>query len=84
MPLLKQLCPPEQFGIVEPGIYRSNTLYPLNFPFITQLNLKTVVQLSPESPPSYVVNLFILNYRSTIKTFFAENKIEHVSAPTNK
>eukprot|EP01116_Phalansterium_solitarium_P002464 TRINITY_DN12510_c0_g1_i1.p1 TRINITY_DN12510_c0_g1~~TRINITY_DN12510_c0_g1_i1.p1 ORF type:complete len:311 (+),score=80.51 TRINITY_DN12510_c0_g1_i1:128-1060(+) len=44
------LCPPEVFGIVEAGIYRSNSLSPINFTFIKTLNLKTVVQLSPEVP----------------------------------
>jgi len=63
---LKQLCPPEVFGIVESGIYRSNTLYPINFPFLKLLELKTVIQLSPEVPIKPVVN------------FFQQNSIHHI------
>ncbi len=44
---LPTLCPPAKFGIVEPQIYRSNQLYPINFPFIQQLKIKTVIRLSP-------------------------------------
>lgn len=44
------LCPPEVFGIVEQGVYRSNALRPVNFPFIELLRLKTVVYLSPDMP----------------------------------
>lgn len=63
---MKQHCPPEMFGLVESGIYRSNALSPINFPFIKQLNLKTVLQLSPEVPIK------------AVSTFFQENQIEHV------
>jgi len=48
--MMQQLCPPTVFGIVEPKVYRTNSLYPINFPFIKMLGLKTVVQLSPEVP----------------------------------
>ncbi|KAI9319379.1 protein-tyrosine phosphatase [Dichotomocladium elegans] len=51
------LTPPEQFGIVEPGIYRSDMLQPLHFPFIKQINCKTVVMLSPEMPNRVTSNL---------------------------
>ena len=44
---LPTLFPPAKFGIVEPQIYRSNQLYPINFPFIQQLKIKTVIRLSP-------------------------------------
>eukprot|EP00026_Physarum_polycephalum_P015551 Phypoly_transcript_16261.p1 GENE.Phypoly_transcript_16261~~Phypoly_transcript_16261.p1 ORF type:complete len:193 (+),score=32.06 Phypoly_transcript_16261:117-695(+) len=46
----QQLCPPAAFGIIEPGIYRTNSLYPANFPYVKLLGLKTMVQLSPEVP----------------------------------
>lgn len=51
------LTPPEQFGIVEPGIYRSDMLQPLHFPFIKAINFKTVVMLSPEMPNRVTSNL---------------------------
>jgi protein tyrosine/serine phosphatase len=43
-------CPPEAFGIVAPGIYRSSALHPSHFSFLKSLKLKTVVVLSPEAP----------------------------------
>ena len=54
---VKLLTPPEQFGIVEPGIYRSDMLQPLHFPFIKHINFKTVVMLSPEIPNRVTSNL---------------------------
>ncbi|GAM26203.1 hypothetical protein SAMD00019534_093780, partial [Acytostelium subglobosum LB1] len=58
-----QLSPPALFGIIEPQLYRTNSLYPVNFPFIKMLGLKTVVQLSPEVPIKAVT------------TFLEENNI---------
>jgi len=63
---LKQLCPSEAFGIVEKGIYRSNTFFPINFSFIKMLNLKAIVQLSPEVPIKAVI------------TFMQDNHIRHI------
>ncbi|KAL6060379.1 Tyrosine-protein phosphatase OCA1 [Balamuthia mandrillaris] len=60
---LPTLCPPANFGIVEPNVYRSNALYPINFPFIRQLKLKTVVSLSPDLP------------NKAVSTFFSDNGI---------
>ncbi|KAF8927510.1 tyrosine phosphatase family-domain-containing protein [Dissophora ornata] len=57
------LTPPEQFGIVEPGLYRSDTLHPSHFPFIRSLNLKTAILLTPELPSR------------AMSTFFEENQI---------
>lgn len=47
---MQQYSPPSAFGTVEPKIYRTNSLYPANFPFIKMLGLKTLIQLSPEVP----------------------------------
>jgi protein tyrosine/serine phosphatase len=52
----QQLCPPEMFGIVEPNVYRSNLFFPISFPFIKLLNLKTVLLLSAEVPTKVVCN----------------------------
>ncbi|KAF9579578.1 hypothetical protein BGW38_004112, partial [Lunasporangiospora selenospora] len=52
------LTPPEQFGIVESGLYRSDTLHPSNFPFIRSLNLKTAILLTPELPSRAMSNFF--------------------------
>ncbi|EGC37492.1 hypothetical protein DICPUDRAFT_22039, partial [Dictyostelium purpureum] len=50
--------PPAIFGTIEPQLYRTNSLYPANFPFIKLLGLKTVVQLSPEVPIKAVSSFF--------------------------
>ncbi|KAG0220624.1 tyrosine phosphatase family-domain-containing protein [Mortierella sp. GBAus27b] len=52
------LTPPEQFGIVQPGLYRSETLHPTHFPFIRSLNLKTAILLTPELPSRAMSNFF--------------------------
>ncbi|KAJ3299328.1 hypothetical protein HK104_009353 [Borealophlyctis nickersoniae] len=52
------LNPPDGFGIIEPGVYRSHALQPTNFPFLQTLNLKTVLVLSPD-PPSKSVNSYV-------------------------
>jgi len=33
----QEVTPPEKFGIVEAGVYRSNALYEINIPFLKQL-----------------------------------------------
>lgn len=45
------LVPPDNFGLVEPGIYRSTKLEPENFPFLETLQLKSLVVLDAEKPP---------------------------------
>ncbi|KAG0264323.1 hypothetical protein BG011_007071 [Mortierella polycephala] len=52
------LTPPEQFGIVEQGLYRSDTLHPSHFPFIRSLNIKTAILLTPELPSRAMSNFF--------------------------
>lgn len=49
------ITPPEHFGIVEPGIYRSNTFESVNFPFLAQLGLKHLLLLSAEMPTREVL-----------------------------
>jgi protein tyrosine/serine phosphatase len=43
------LFPPQNFGAVEDGIYRSGLPSELNYRFLESLQLKTVIVLSPES-----------------------------------
>ncbi|RUP16259.1 hypothetical protein BC936DRAFT_139534 [Jimgerdemannia flammicorona] len=66
--------PPEQFGIVEKGVYRSDMLQTSHLPFIKQLHLKTVLVLCPELPTRPALN------------FFDENgiKLIHLGLPTWK
>mmetsp|Transcript_5360 Transcript_5360/g.6765 ORF Transcript_5360/g.6765 Transcript_5360/m.6765 type:complete len:283 (+) Transcript_5360:52-900(+) len=55
------VSPPECFGIVEPLVYRSSTFTPDNFSFIQQLNLKTIVHLSPDITQRAVSEFFQQN-----------------------
>lgn len=57
------ICPPEHFGIVESGVYRSNVPHADNFTFIKLLKLKSVILLSAEVPTRVV------------STFFEENSV---------
>ncbi|KAH8553293.1 tyrosine phosphatase family-domain-containing protein [Umbelopsis sp. PMI_123] len=50
------LTPPEHFGIVEKGLYRSEMFQQSHFTFIKQLNLRTVVVLSPEQPNRHTLS----------------------------
>ena len=45
------LVPPENCGLVEPGIYRCSKLDQDNFPFLETLNLKSIVIVDAEKPP---------------------------------
>jgi len=63
------LVPPDAYGIVEPGVYRSNVLQPSNFAFIATLQLRKVLILSPEMPTRAVA------------AFLEENRIELVTRP---
>lgn len=56
MALVTVLTPPDVYGIVEPGVYRSNFWQPANFLFIKQLQLKSLVILSPEKPLRPIVD----------------------------
>ncbi|RCK64052.1 Protein OCA4 [Candida viswanathii] len=50
------LVPPENFGIVEAGIYRSTKLESENFPFLQTLDLKSIIILDTEKPPRALSN----------------------------
>ncbi|XP_063931631.1 uncharacterized protein LOC135143654 [Zophobas morio] len=43
----KVFVPPLNFAMVEPGIYRSGYPGKKNFPFLKQLNIKTIICLDP-------------------------------------
>ncbi|CUM65262.1 uncharacterized protein PRCAT00002895001 [Priceomyces carsonii] len=52
------LVPPENFGLVEPGIYRCSKLESDNFPFLETLKLKSIIVLDAEKP-TRLLNNFI-------------------------
>ena len=55
------LVPPENFGTVESGIYRSTKLESENFPFLQTLNLRSMVILDTEKPPRSLNNFLEAN-----------------------
>lgn len=58
------LVPPDNFGLVEPGIYRCSKLEADNFAFLETLQLKSLVLLDAEKPPR------------TLRNFIETNKVE--------
>ncbi|KAI5951474.1 hypothetical protein KGF54_004548 [Candida jiufengensis] len=50
------LVSPENFGIVEPGIYRCSKLEIENFQFLETLSLKSIISLDAEKPPRLLTN----------------------------
>jgi protein tyrosine/serine phosphatase len=52
------VVPPALFGIVQPGVYRSNAPVDENLPFLALLNLRSVLYLSPEVLLKSVVDFF--------------------------
>jgi len=60
------LDPPQFYGIVEKGIYRSDMITSGNFPFVQSLELKAMLILSPEKPSRQ------------LRTFAEENNIKIV------
>ncbi|XP_023005753.1 probable tyrosine-protein phosphatase At1g05000 [Cucurbita pepo subsp. pepo] len=45
------LLPPSNFSMVEDGIFRSGFPQPANFPFLKNLNLRSIIYLCPEPYP---------------------------------
>ncbi len=59
-----RVTPPMAFGIVEPGVYRSNVPTESNLDYLQGLGLRTALYLSPELPTR------------ALRAFFAANSIE--------
>ncbi|ODV77455.1 uncharacterized protein CANTADRAFT_7919 [Suhomyces tanzawaensis NRRL Y-17324] len=55
---------PDNFGLVEPGIYRCSKIDSDNFPFLETLRLKSLIVLDAEKPPR------------TLNNFVEANRIE--------
>lgn len=58
------LVPPDNFGLVEPGVYRCSKLDADNFPFLDTLQLKSLILLDAEKPPR------------TLRNYIETNKVE--------
>lgn len=52
------IAPPENFAVVEQGLYRSSFPSGRNFPFLRSLHLTTVIILSSEKPARSLTNFF--------------------------
>lgn len=61
------LVPPDNFGLVEPGVYRCSKLDADNFPFLETLQLNTILLLDAENPPR------------PLKHFIANNSIDLIN-----
>lgn len=55
------LVSPENFGLVEPGVYRCTKLKSDNFPFLETLQLKSLLLLDVEKPPRMLHNFLDSN-----------------------
>ncbi|KAI3406804.2 hypothetical protein KGF56_000409 [Candida oxycetoniae] len=55
------LVSPENFGVVEPGIYRCSKIEVENFQFLETLILKSIVILDAEKPPRLISNFIELH-----------------------
>ena len=53
---MPHFIPPLNFGLVENQLYRSGQPNELNFPFLENLGLKTVIFLAPEEPTQQFLN----------------------------
>lgn len=58
------LVPPDNFGLVEPGVYRCSKLEAGHFPFLETLQLKSLVVLDAAKPPR------------TLRSFLDDNNVE--------
>lgn len=67
---IMHLFPPQNFGAVEDGIYRSGLPTELNYRFLESLQLKTVIVLSPESMDSQFAS-FLEDFR--IRVVYIQN-----------
>ena len=63
-PYVKMLVPPENFGLVECGVFRCTKLETDHFPFLETLKLRSIVTLDAEKPAR------------TLKNFVEANKID--------
>lgn len=52
------ITPPDNFSVVEPGLYRSSLPSAGNLPYVRALRLKRVIVLSPERPVRGIANFF--------------------------
>jgi len=72
--------PPELFGIVEPHVYRANAFQSKSFAFISNLNLCSVVFLSPETPTRALTSYLRKNNVQMVCVFLFVMNVETLGA----
>lgn len=60
------LVPPQNFGVVEDGVYRCGKVGAINIPFLALLQLRLVVYMDAEKPPR------------ALRTYFNDNNVDLV------
>lgn len=68
------LIPPDNFSMVEPGLYRSSFPRRKNMEFLKNLDIKTVIALIPEDYPTNIEEFYSLNGIRLIKHGLDGNK----------
>lgn len=74
------LIPPVNYGVVEEGLYRSGLPNELNFPFLEQLQIRTLLHMSTEQMSEQLMNFFEDQNINVIELGRAGTPLEPVSA----
>lgn len=74
------LIPPANYGVVEEGLYRSALPNELNFPFLEQLQIKTLLYMSMEPMNQQLMNFFEDQNINIVELGRAVTPLEPVSA----
>jgi protein tyrosine/serine phosphatase len=82
--ILEVLTPPPHFAIVEPSVYRSTMPTSVTFPYLKQLNLRTVIVLSADSVARNVAAFFADSSASLVHTGAAADRTDAWKKPTWK
>lgn len=69
------LIPPDNFALVEPGIYRSGFPGKKHFPFLRTLGLRTVLYLCPEEYPDANLAFLTQQHVQLLQYGVAGNKV---------
>lgn len=75
------MIPPENFCMVEPGIYRSGFPVKKNFSFLQRLGLRTILYLCPEDYPASNLSFLTANHIQLLQYGVAGNKEPFLEIP---
>ncbi|KAI8868313.1 hypothetical protein GQ42DRAFT_164214 [Ramicandelaber brevisporus] len=76
------MCPPEAYGVVEPGVYRcSSAIQSANYPFLRALKLRTLLLLSTEAPPRAIRSFVAASASSSNVSNDGSNATPHQLPP---